>query len=1322
MSSNIFQRLAARFIISAGAPPERNSAVFDIETDGLDATTVHCFVIAAIAGDRVYEYDYQHIEEGLEHLSQFDYLVGHNIVNFDLPVLRRLYGWVPAPDCVVLDTLVCGRLILPHISDLDDQAAAMGDPPLGKLRGRYSIEAWGTRLGMPKVGADLDFSTYTPEMMARCVADTLICKRTWQFLQPDGYSEFAIELEHRVAPICNEITTAGIYFDRDAAKLREQEWTARRAVLEAQLHKEFPGVNLNSRQQIGKLLLDRGWIPEERTEKTNQPKISDEVLEDIAKLYPEFAGLSEHYVLGRRLAQLAHGDKAWIKHVAADGRIHGGIISIGTPHSRAKHASPNLAQVPNPKRNKPLSVECRSLFKARNGWVLVAADQATLQDRAFAHYLAEHDGGKYAKDFLAGFDTHWHTATALGLVDYKRNKESKLDTVIRESSKGFRYAFLFGAGAPRLGLITANIVRAVHRINPDSDLPRRFFGSEAQPKASAIQRIGKQSLDKFETATPGLRQLRIKLQNCVQRRGWLPGLDGRRVPVSAQYKALNYIITASEAIICKRWLVRTYDELCEKFRYGWDGDVVLVLWIHDEIVAACRPEIAEQVGAIMVANAKEAGEFYHFGVRLDADFKVATNWGGGDEPARPRESGNAETAAAAEIPSIVPEPDVELVEDTAEPEELEEPEPVEEQALAGDELSEPDGQDVEIAEAPAGLAEALADIQAFIAAAAAGSPLEGDEKPRARSGNGHDVGGNGFDRTHGDYRNIGAKTHTADKPYGPIRARLLSQGYHVAKTFSFVVPGEAAPRFYEDRFELNSGLAPTEARPRKTSRFWHQLHGRSLNGTGPRRIIFNWPAIIQAAPDAVIFVTEGANKSAALNQAGLIATAAPYHQWGPDCVAALSGRHLIYHEDHDFPDAHGAVKAQEFSAEARKKLGPVAASFHIVPALHLWKSLEHSGAPPHGWDVKDWLEAWVARGNDPAKLLEICREVVPENNFAAIPLTIEEWLSRDLPPLDPLIGSILSTTTRALLAAPTGIGKTNFGMALWAHAGAGKNFLHWHVSRPCRVLFIDGEMSRRLLRERIEDMARRLGGKPPETALFFNKEDIENFAPLNTREGHDAIWKLVEEVERRLGGPLDAIEFDNIVSLLVGDMKEEDAWRDTMPLVHALTKRRIGQLWLHHTGHDASRGYGTKTREWQLDMVMHLTKVERTDTDLAFTLSFPKARERTPDNRDDFAEVEVTLIADQWMADTVVSRKKEVPPLACKFLEALEAAIRKCSITTIDGFPAAPLESWRTECIGRGLIEGAKADSNRALFSKNKLQLIAANLIGANAELAWVLP
>ena len=197
-----------------------------------------------------------------------------------------------------------------------------------------------------------------------------------------------------------------------------------------------------------------------------------------------------------------------------------------------------------------------------------------------------------------------------------------------------------------------------------------------------------------------------------------------------------------------------------------------------------------------------------------------------------------------------------------------------------------------------------------------------------------------------------------------------------------MVPGDAAPLFSEDRYELQSGITPSEARPRKTCRYWHRKDGKDLNGTRPRRIIYNWPAILQAGPGATVFITEGANKCDALNKAGLLATAAPYHQWGLECVNALAGCHLIYLEDHDLPDANGRVTATKLSADAKVKLAPGAASFRIVPALHLWKNLGRVDEPPHGWDVKDWCEA----GGEVAKLPEICREIPIEGGSKPVDL------------------------------------------------------------------------------------------------------------------------------------------------------------------------------------------------------------------------------------------------------------------------------------------------------------------------------------------------
>jgi hypothetical protein len=61
---------------------------------------------------------------------------------------------------------------------------------------------------------------------------------------------------------------------------------------------------------------------------------------------------------------------------------------------------------------------------------------------------------------------------------------------------------------------------------------------------------------------------------------------------------------------------------------GWDGEVVIALWIHDEIVTFCKPEIADQVGEILTRNAVEPATFYGSKAPLAADYVVARSWAG----------------------------------------------------------------------------------------------------------------------------------------------------------------------------------------------------------------------------------------------------------------------------------------------------------------------------------------------------------------------------------------------------------------------------------------------------------------------------------------------------------------------------------------------------------------------------------------------------------------------------------------------------------------------------------------------------------------------
>ena len=250
------------------------------------------------------------------------------------------------------------------------------------------------------------------------------------------------------------------------------------------------------------------------------------------------------------------------------------------------------------------------------------------------------------------------------------------------------------------------------------------------------------------------------------------------------------------------------------------------------------------------------------------------------------------------------------------------------------------------------------------------------------------------------------------------------------------------------------------------------------------------------------------------------------------------------------------------------------------------------------------------------------------NTSVTPPLTVSQWRERDLPPTEWLLGELLSKTSRALLAAPTGLGKTNFSMRLGVAVATGTAFLHWAASdKRQRVLFIDGELPRDWAQQLMTDMEERLSSEGitlGDDYMYLNTEDVEGMPPLNTPDGKQWLLDFIEEISG-----VDFIIFDNIMALLKGDMKDEESWKDTLPLVKHLTAKCIGQLWIDHTGIKEDRNYGSATKKWQLDTSM-LMKRNGTNGEIDFTLKFDKSRKRTPKNQENYQEVNIALINDEW--------------------------------------------------------------------------------------------
>ena len=74
-----------------------NVLAVDLECDGLKPSTIHCIVIMDMITGEIERYNHElngNLRDDLDRLSKADVVIGHNISDFDLQVIHRLYpGW-----------------------------------------------------------------------------------------------------------------------------------------------------------------------------------------------------------------------------------------------------------------------------------------------------------------------------------------------------------------------------------------------------------------------------------------------------------------------------------------------------------------------------------------------------------------------------------------------------------------------------------------------------------------------------------------------------------------------------------------------------------------------------------------------------------------------------------------------------------------------------------------------------------------------------------------------------------------------------------------------------------------------------------------------------------------------------------------------------------------------------------------------------------------------------------------------------------------------------------------------------------------------------
>jgi len=173
--------------------------VFDLETNGLlrNATRIHCATLYWIEEDQTETYNDERystqakelpmanraITTAITNLSVADTVVGHNILGFDLPLIKRLYPFFKYPP-IIVDTLLLSRLYHPNLLDIDKKNEWKDMPT--KLYGSHSLEAYGYRLGEHKgdYGKTADWSEWSQEMEDYCKQDVIVTKKLCEHFHP----------------------------------------------------------------------------------------------------------------------------------------------------------------------------------------------------------------------------------------------------------------------------------------------------------------------------------------------------------------------------------------------------------------------------------------------------------------------------------------------------------------------------------------------------------------------------------------------------------------------------------------------------------------------------------------------------------------------------------------------------------------------------------------------------------------------------------------------------------------------------------------------------------------------------------------------------------------------------------------------------------------------------------------------------------------------------------------------------------------------------------------------------------------------------------
>jgi DNA polymerase I len=656
--------------------------IFDIETNGLldELDRVHLLVIKDMADGSIQMYRRNDVEDtievGLRRLMEATQagrlIAGHNVIKFDIPAIKKVYPWWHVKESRVRDTLVLSRLMFPDLWDNDQKLRKQGKLP-GHLMGRYSLEAFGYRLGNFKGDYSGKWNEWNQEMEDYCYQDGHVTGDLWDKLESKEWDPRSVLLETKVAFILARQERHGFLFDPDGA-----------AKLYSTLVKERLRLTESINAAMGPRYLTDGKLesipgtPYRGHLVTKSRSVQQENLGPNPKA-PIYKGRgSAKYVAGYKLHTFDYTEGAPytpIKHTPFNSssrqhialwfkRKYGWEPDEFTPDGAPKVDDEVLNRLPFPEARKLrdyLLVEKRigQLAEGNEAWMRRVGDDGRLHGSVITNgavtgrmthskpNMGQVPSSKalYGPEcralfcvprgkVLVGCD-----ADALELRDLAgfmaRYDNGEYIRTVLEGDKS-RGTDMHSVNARALGLDPKKVYRDGET---GRDIAKTWFyafiygaGDEKlgyiilNRKGDEARKAGAKSKKSFMKSLPALGELVKAVRHKVKTVGHLVGLDGRLLKIRSPHAALNTLLQSAGAVQMKMALVILDEALQQDHGLVPGKDYEFVANVHDEWQMEVTEGLEKLAGEAAADSIRRSGEFFGFRCPLAGNYEVGRNW------------------------------------------------------------------------------------------------------------------------------------------------------------------------------------------------------------------------------------------------------------------------------------------------------------------------------------------------------------------------------------------------------------------------------------------------------------------------------------------------------------------------------------------------------------------------------------------------------------------------------------------------------------------------------------------------------------------------